>query len=72
LGQQVPQHDVICLLFFITEYSPIKSLHPKLEALRPDVFAEMFLNGTLPQFDAMVTFSSLEHSGLGKTGIEVA
>jgi hypothetical protein len=26
------------------------------------------LDGTLPVFDAMVTFSSVEHSGLGRYG----
>jgi hypothetical protein len=34
--------------------------------LLPEDFNQQFLNGTLPLFDAMVTFSSLEHTGLGR------
>ncbi len=30
--------------------------------------ADQFLKGTLPKFDAMVSFSSLEHAGLGAYG----
>ena len=29
-------------------------------------FRKSVVDGTMPQFDAMVTFSSLEHSGLGR------
>ena len=32
----------------------------------PDEFTAEYLNGTLGLFDAMVSFSSLEHSGLGR------
>ncbi len=35
--------------------------------LPPD-FASSYLNGSLGEFDAMVSFSSLEHSGLGRYG----
>ncbi len=34
----------------------------------PTDFALAYLNGTLGQFDAVVSFSSLEHSGLGRYG----
>ncbi len=34
----------------------------------PTEFANMYLNDTLGEFDAMVSFSSLEHSGLGRYG----
>jgi hypothetical protein len=30
------------------------------------VFREMYANGTLPVFDSVFTFSSVEHSGLGE------
>jgi len=30
------------------------------------VFREMYANGTLPIFDSVFTFSSVEHSGLGE------
>ena len=30
-----------------------------------------YMNGTLPKFDVMVSFSSIEHSGLGRYGDEL-
>ena len=48
------------------DYVEIKCEHPAITTLTPRPLAEMYLNGTAPQFDAMVTFSSLEHSGLGR------
>ena len=30
--------------------------------------SQAFLNQTLPQFDALISYSSLEHSGLGRYG----
>ena len=47
-----------------TQTSP----NPQVSVITPDVFTESYLNGTLPVFDAMATFSSLEHSGLGRYG----
>ncbi|KAJ1487113.1 hypothetical protein T484DRAFT_1787720 [Baffinella frigidus] len=29
---------------------------------------EAFANGTMPSFDAVVSFSSVEHTGLGRYG----
>jgi len=50
------------------EYGKIVSEDPRISTLRPFEFNEMYRNGTLPRFDAVVTFSSLEHSGLGRYG----
>ena len=50
------------------EYSAITSHHPKLTPMLPSDMARQFLDGTLPDFDAVVSFSSLEHSGLGRYG----
>ena len=50
------------------EYLPLKSSHPQVGTILPATFAERFLNGTLDRYDVMVTFSSLEHSGLGRYG----
>ena len=40
----------------------------KLTSFVPNEFAKSFLNGSLQKFDAIVSFSSLEHSGLGRYG----
>jgi hypothetical protein len=50
------------------EYREITSLHPKVNTLTPDAARSAFLAGSLPLFDAIVTFSSVEHSGLGRYG----
>merc|ERR1712226_652274 len=41
---------------------------PEITTLMPHEFSKMYQNGTLPQFDAVVTHSSIEHSGLGRYG----
>ena len=46
----------------------MKSHHPQLTILNPKELAEQFLAGNLEKFDAVVSFSSLEHSGLGRYG----
>lgn len=49
----------------------IRSEHPRITVLTPFEMSDQFLAGTLPAFDAMVTFSSIEHSGLGRYGDEL-
>ena len=39
-----------------------------IETMTPDVFKQKFNEGTLGLFDVIVTFSSVEHSGLGRYG----
>ena len=41
------------------------SEHPKWSFIKPHEFRQKFLNGTLETFDAIFTYSSIEHSGLG-------
>ncbi|XP_076071098.1 uncharacterized protein LOC143042580 [Mytilus galloprovincialis] len=50
------------------EYGKIVSKHPKIKTMIPDRFRKSYLNKTLGSFDAIVTFSSIEHSGLGRYG----
>lgn len=50
------------------EYGRIISQHPQVKTLVPYDFRMSYLNNTLGSFDAIVTFSSLEHSGLGRYG----
>ena len=40
--------------------------HPSWEIIRPHVFYKRYKDGTLGKFDAVFTYSSVEHSGLGK------
>ncbi|XP_052068724.1 uncharacterized protein LOC127707988 [Mytilus californianus] len=50
------------------EYGKIVSKHPKIKTMVPVKFRKSYLNKTLGSFDAIVTFSSIEHSGLGRYG----
>ena len=48
------------------DYVQIQSDHPQITTIIAEDYVKSYLNGTLPDFDAMVSFSSLEHSGLGR------
>lgn len=50
------------------EYGTILSEHPRVLTLTPHDARHAYLNGSLPVFDAVVTYSSVEHSGLGRYG----
>jgi hypothetical protein len=50
------------------EYGKIVSEHPLIKTMTPGEFRKKYLSGTLGLFDAIVTFSSVEHSGLGRYG----
>jgi hypothetical protein len=50
------------------EYGKITSLHPSVTSMTPSEFKNDYLRGKLGLFDAIVTFSSVEHSGLGRYG----
>jgi hypothetical protein len=50
------------------EYGEIVSGHPQLDTLTPTEFRAAFLDWSLGRFDAIVSLSSLEHSGLGRYG----
>ena len=58
----------LCVLFeefsfFIQIFSEI----PGWEFWTPSVFRDKYLSGTLEKFDFVFTYSSVEHSGLGKS-----
>jgi hypothetical protein len=53
------------------EYGSIVSQHPKVFTMTPNEARVLFLNGSLGLFDAVVSFSSLEHSGLGRYGDQI-
>ena len=48
------------------EYGSINSTHPQVTTIQPDEFQRRW--SELPLFDAVVTYSSVEHSGLGRYG----
>ena len=48
------------------EYNPYPTNHQSIRTISPGDFARLVNQSEAPLFDAMVTFSSLEHSGLGR------
>ena len=50
------------------EYSTISSTHPRIKAKPYKIMAAERIAGTLPLADWAVSYSSLEHSGLGRYG----
>ena len=51
-----------------SEYGNVLFEHPKLSILKPHRLATSFLEGSMAKFDFAVSFSSIEHSGLGRYG----
>lgn len=51
-----------------SEYRMINSSHPQHSAYHPREQARQFLDGKLQPFDFAFSYSSLEHSGLGRYG----
>ena len=70
-GSQSPWIEVILLeagarKITSIDYMEITSEHERIETMTAWDMADKFIKRTLPKFDVMVTFSSLEHSGLGR------
>ena len=49
----------------VDEIDPCRSDHPQVEVLTPEQLSDIYLNQET-RYDAMITFSSIEHSGLGR------
>jgi hypothetical protein len=71
LGSQTPWIELILLehgakKVTAVDYIKIHSEHEQIEAMTAYELNEKYLKGTLPQYDVYVSFSSLEHAGLGR------
>eukprot|EP00284_Hemiselmis_tepida_P017536 CAMPEP_0174923918 /NCGR_PEP_ID=MMETSP1355-20121228/6900_1 /TAXON_ID=464990 /ORGANISM="Hemiselmis tepida, Strain CCMP443" /LENGTH=3102 /DNA_ID=CAMNT_0016169659 /DNA_START=138 /DNA_END=9443 /DNA_ORIENTATION=+ len=73
IGSETPWVEA-CLLYLgarmvtTLEYSHITCDHPRVQTMVPAVARKKFADGTMPVFDAVVSYSSVEHSGLGRYG----
>jgi Caenorhabditis protein of unknown function, DUF268 len=73
VGSEKPWVEALCLAggasrVTTLEYGAIQTDHPQLATYTPKVFHSAYIGGKLEPFDAVVSFSSLEHSGLGRYG----
>lgn len=50
------------------EYRALRIEHPRVRVLTPFQYAASFLNRTADTFDAVLSYSSIEHTGLGRYG----
>ncbi len=50
------------------DYNEINSDHPQIDTMHALELNKRYLDRTLPQFDVLISYSSLEHSGLGRYG----
>ncbi|XRB07684.1 DUF268 domain-containing protein [Pycnococcus provasolii] len=73
LGSQTPWLEATLLAYGAKhvetiEYGEIASRHPKITTLRPTEAYAKFLNNTHVLYDFVASFSSVEHSGMGRYG----
>ena len=73
IGSENPWVEAACLAegaahVTTLEYGKISTDHPKLTTFTPAAFRAARRAARLPRFGAVVTFSSVEHSGLGRYG----
>jgi len=73
IGSEKPWVEAICLAMgaqHVTtlEYGSIVSEHPQISTMTPNEMRDLYAKGELAKFDVVVSWSSLEHSGLGRYG----
>ena len=73
IGSQTPWIEAILLelgaaKITTVDYTPIECHHPDIETITPEDLSKRFLQNPNLLFDGVVTFSSVEHSGLGRYG----
>ena len=76
MGSEFPWVEALALnagaaTVWTFEYSTIVSSHPRLKAQHCQAIATDYLSGAFPAVDFIASFSSLEHSGLGRYGDEL-
>lgn len=74
IGSQTPWVEALALeagakRVTTLEYGRILSQHPKIDTVTPEEISKLVLEGSSPfLYDAVISFSSIEHSGLGRYG----
>ena len=69
IGSQNPWIEIIALVngaksVTTVEYQKIHCTYPKITTLTTYQFNEKYLKGELPKYDVVISYSSLEHSGM--------
>ena len=71
VGSSMPWIEVILLSENVAnittlDYNPVKTNHPKIKTLSPRQMSKLISDDLKPSFDGVISFSSIEHSGLGR------
>ena len=71
IGSESPWIELMALRHgakhcYTLEYSPISSEDSRITTMLPQDFNRLYLSNELPQFDVVISYSSVEHSGLGR------
>jgi hypothetical protein len=77
VGSETPWVEILCLAagaVHVTtiEYGQIVSEHSRISTITTAQLRDQCVSGRIPQFDFVVSYSSLEHSGLGRYGDALA
>jgi hypothetical protein len=77
IGSEQPWVELLALdagaaEMWTMEYGDLRSTHPRVHTAPYTSMAADFLAGSMAPFDFLVTYSSIEHSGLGRYGGEGA
>jgi len=73
IGSEKPWVEALCLAngaaqITTLEYASLESSHTLVHVMTPSSMSIAARTNKLPQFDVIVSFSSIEHSGLGRYG----
>ena len=73
VGSHTPWLEVMALRngakkVLSVDYNEINSDHPQIDTMPVMELNQRYLNRTLPTFDVLISYSSVEHSGLGRYG----
>jgi hypothetical protein len=73
VGTQVPWAEAMLInrgarKVITAEYNAISIGHPRSETITPYKLADKFVQGQVELFDAAFSYSSLEHTGIGRYG----
>ena len=71
IGSETPWIEVMALMYGAksvtsVDYAKIQCDDSRILVMTHKELEEKFLNGTATKFDVVISYSSLEHSGLGR------
>ena len=71
IGSETPWIEVMALMYEAktvtsVDYRKIECEDPRIQVMTNSEMIDRYVSGTLTKFDVVISYSSLEHSGLGR------